>query len=287
MEQICNYKVKSSKHNRPILTDVFYEKNNLRKPVIIFCHGYKGYKDWGAWNLAGEAFSMQGIFFVKFNFSHNGGTPEQPIDFPDLKAFGKNNYSIEISDLNDIIHWLVNHPGYASEIDTSNITLIGHSRGGGIAALVAESNEHVNRLISWAGVSDFGDRFPKGEELETWRTNGVSYIINTRTNQEMPHLYQFFEDYQKNKDTLDIKRAVSALKIPHLIVQGSEDQAVKLTEAKNLNAWNPTSKLVVIEGMNHPLGCTQPWTKKVMPTHLCRVVQISLDFILHGSPENQ
>ena len=85
------------KHNKPIITDVFYTENNTPKPVVIFCHGYKGFKDWGAWDLMAKAFAEAGFFFVKFNFSHNGGTAEQPIDFPDLEAFGNNNYTKEAS----------------------------------------------------------------------------------------------------------------------------------------------------------------------------------------------
>ena len=41
-----NIVVKSKHHNKPIVTDVFYESNNVKKPIVIFCHGYKGYKDW-------------------------------------------------------------------------------------------------------------------------------------------------------------------------------------------------------------------------------------------------
>lgn len=36
-------------HNRPILTDFYYKNDGKPKPIIIFCHGYKGFKDWGAW----------------------------------------------------------------------------------------------------------------------------------------------------------------------------------------------------------------------------------------------
>ena len=68
--------------NKPILWDLFYEQSNARLPLIIFCHGYKGFKDWGAWDLVAKAFASAGFCFVKFNFSHNGGTIEQPIDFP-------------------------------------------------------------------------------------------------------------------------------------------------------------------------------------------------------------
>ncbi|WP_435524823.1 hypothetical protein [Chryseobacterium indoltheticum] len=38
-------------------------------------------------------------FSVKFNFSHNGTTVEDPENFADLEAFGNNNYSKELSDL--------------------------------------------------------------------------------------------------------------------------------------------------------------------------------------------
>ena len=47
-----------------------------------------------------KTFAASGIAVLKFNFSHNGGTVEQPIDFPDLEAFGHNNYTKELDDLN-------------------------------------------------------------------------------------------------------------------------------------------------------------------------------------------
>ena len=134
-QALTNIAVKSDKHSKPIVTDVFYKRNGKQKPVVIFCHGYKGYKDWGAWNLMVDSFLNENFFFVKFNFSHNGGTLENPIDFPDLEAFGNNNFSLELDDLETIINWLLNHEEFDSEINKSNISLIGHSRGGGIFSL--------------------------------------------------------------------------------------------------------------------------------------------------------
>ena len=86
-------------HKKPILWDAFFNADNTLKPVVIFCHGYKGFKDWGAWDSVAKIFSDKGFFFLKFNFSHNGGTIENPIDFPDLEAFAENNYSKELDDL--------------------------------------------------------------------------------------------------------------------------------------------------------------------------------------------
>lgn len=107
MKIIKNKIIKSIHHQKPILTDFFFKENNLKKPIVIFCHGYKGYKDWGAWNLAASTFAKNDMFFVKFNFSHNGGTLENPIDFPDLDAFGENNFTIELNDLEDVINYVL------------------------------------------------------------------------------------------------------------------------------------------------------------------------------------
>ncbi len=281
MQKSLNLIVKSSIHNKPIVTDVIYLKNNFKKPIVIFCHGYKGFKDWGAWNLAAETFVNNNLFFVKFNFSHNGGTFENPIDFPDLEAFGKNNFIKELDDLEDIIDWVTANSEFKNEINIQNITLIGHSRGGGIASIMASENIKITKLITWAGVSDFGARFPEGEQLQGWKKLGVSHILNTRTLQKMPHLYDFYQNFKDNEARLTIKKAVEKLNIPHLIIQGENDEVVFPQEAKNLHLWNHKSELIFIEEMNHPLGCTQPWGSITMPVHLEKVVTKSIDFILN------
>jgi len=61
-----------SKYDRPFLADAFYKNDARKKPVVIFSHGYRGFKDWGPFNLIAEQFAEGGLVFVKFNFSHNG-----------------------------------------------------------------------------------------------------------------------------------------------------------------------------------------------------------------------
>jgi len=267
------------KHQKPILTDLFFIKNNRPKPVVIFCHGYKGYKDWGAWHLIANEFAVNDFFFVKFNFSHNGGTIENAIDFPDLEAFGNNNYSKELDDLESVIDSVLSSNEFKLEIDKTNITLIGHSRGGGIVSLKASQNNKITRVISWNGISDIEARFPKGEALEKWKKDGIGYIQNTRTKQQMPNKFQIYEDFIANKEKLHIQTAVENLTIPHLIVQGSNDEVVLPIEAESLHKWNSKSKLIIIKNMNHALGNTQPWLENKMPTDLKTVVKHTFDFI--------
>ncbi len=279
MNTIKNIEIKG-KHNKPILADIFYIKNDLPKDIIIFCHGYKGYKDWGAWNLVAESFAKQGYFFIKMNFSHNGGTKEQPIDFPDLEAFGQNNFTKELDDLDSVISWISNTETYKNEINKQQITLIGHSRGGGIVLLKSASDKRVSRVITWAGVSDFASRFPIGEQLEVWRENGVAFITNGRTNQQMPHYFQFYTNFKEFESSLTIKIAVEKLTIPYLIVHGAMDETVLLTEAELLKSWNPKTQLSVILDANHTFGSMQPWTSSSLPDHLSQVLQQSSSFII-------
>ncbi len=267
------------KHNKPILTDVYYIEDDKPKPIILFCHGYKGFKDWGAWSLMAEEFTKQGYCFIKFNFAYNGGTIEQPIDFPDLEAFGNNNYTKELDDLDSVLNWIEDNLNSNKSIDSTNITLLGHSRGGGIVTIKAEEDSRIKNVISLAGVCDYENRFPKGDAFDTWQKKGVYYVINGRTKQDMPHFYQFFEDFMQNKDRLNIKRATSNLKIPHLIVHGSNDTSVSIEEAKNLNKWNPKSELKIIEGADHVFNSKHPWDKKEMPLQLNQVIEAVTKFI--------
>lgn len=265
--------VLEGKHQKPILVDIKRKNTNSTKPVIIFCHGYKGFKDWGAWNLMASAFANAGFYLIKFNFSHNGGTMEQPIDFPDLDAFGNNNYIIELDDLETVIDWLYSNPEIKNECNLNNINLLGHSRGGGIVIIKAEEDNRIHRVISLAGVSDFEKRTVNNIDVEKWKKEGVIYVINGRTKQQMPHYFQFYENFIENKNRLNIKRAASNLKMPFLIIHGNEDSSVSIDEAYALHDWNSKSKLEIIDGANHVFGAQHPLEKHALPKHLEGVVQ--------------
>ena len=257
------------------LADAFYPETSEKLPLVIFAHGYKGYKDWGAWNFMAEKFAEAGFFFVKFNFSHNGTTIENPKDFADLEAFGNNNFTKEMSDYDAVLNYFYDHP----KIDQSKIAIIGHSRGGGISVIKAFEDERVKALISLAGVSHFGYRFPSGERLEEWKNNGVMFSENARTKQQMPHYYQFFEDYKNNEDRFSVQRCAQNLTKPFLIIQGTNDEAVKDKEAFLLNEWCKTSELFIMENANHVFGAKEPWTEDFMPKDLDIAAEKMINFL--------
>ena len=211
-------------NNKPIVWDAFFNNDNNKKPLVIFCHGYKGFKDWGAWELVAEAFMKANLFYVKFNFSHNGGTVEQPIDFPDLNAFAENNYSKELEDLDAMISFLISKKNeFSNQIDANDISVIGHSRGGGISILKTKEDQRIKKLITWASVSSFGKRTSTTGDIEQWKKDGVKYVLNGRTKQKMPHNFQFYLDFKANEQRLNIENAEKNINVHHLIIQAKED----------------------------------------------------------------
>ncbi len=266
-------------HGKPIVTDVYFKDDGQAKPIVIFCHGYKGFKDWGAWDVMAKTFAAAGFFFIKFNFSHNGGTVTQPIDFPDLEAFGANNYSIELDDLGKVIDWIHTSETFKRQIETQKLYLIGHSRGGGIVTIKAEEDQRIHKVVTYAGVSDYAKRNPTGDALDAWRNTGVRYVKNGRTQQDMPHDYQFYEDFIANETRLTIKRAVSQLKIPYLIVHGDADTSVLIEEAQDLFWWYPLSQLEVIPNADHVFNTKHPWDKEAPSAALKTVITSTIDFL--------
>ena len=176
-----------SETGRKFSFDISYQKNNIKKPLVIFVHGFKGFKDWGQFPLVADFFSKNGIAFLKMNFSFNGTTPESPIDFVDLEAFGENNFSKEIIDITSLINVLHSKNSLLdlNEIDLTNITLMGHSKGGATSIITGNENIYIQKIVTWGAVLDIHKRYASSE-LEAWKNAGVIYIYNGRTDQQMP-----------------------------------------------------------------------------------------------------
>src|SRR5699024_12355750 len=78
-----------SNENLPIYYDLYRpsaDKPEQPLPVIIFLHGFKGFKDWGAFPEACAALSEAGFAVRAMNFSLNG-VAESMTEFDDLDVF--------------------------------------------------------------------------------------------------------------------------------------------------------------------------------------------------------
>lgn len=244
--------------------------------TIVFVHGFMGFKDWGAWNLMQDFFIKKGFGFAKFNLTHNGGTIENPIDFPDEIAFGNNTYTKELNDIGFALQAIESI--LSEQQHPVDFLLMGHSRGGGMILLAGAKYPSVSKLISLAPICSIATRFPQGETLEEWKKTGVRTVENGRTKQQLPMYYSLYEDFVQNAEELDIEACCKSLKKPLLVVHGTADSSVNIEEGKNVVNWSK-STFISIENADHVFGASQPWTKEMLPKQLAEVCQHVLEFI--------
>lgn len=263
---------------RQIALDVFYD-DSKKLPVIIYAHGFNGFKDWGNFDLLASQFASNDLAFVKFNFSHNGTSPGHPEEFVDLEAFGNNNYSAELNDLQKIIEWVIDPLNRYAEFFGDKIGLIGHSMGGGIVLVKASEEKRINAVATWASVSEL--KTPWGswpeERIKKWEEKGVEYYLNGRTKQNMPLYFQLFLDFQQNKQRLDVLAATKKLDVPLLVCHGKNDDAVHYSAAEKIIAAAKNGKLLLNDS-DHVFGRKHPWTEDFLPAEMQQVADETIKF---------
>lgn len=257
---------------RKSLIDLTLPKSYSGK-LVLFVHGFMGFKDWGAWHLMEEYFVNLGFGFCKYNVSHNGCSTSDGSNFVDLDAFAENNYTKEKDDLYAVLDWLGGQIQPLPEI-----YVIGHSRGGGVVLLSA-NDARINKIATWAAISDIERRFPSGDALQKWKEEGVRFQTNGRTNQAMPLNFSQYENFIANSEELDIKHSVESIRKPLLLLHGNEDTSVPISEGEELSEWSGIP-LSIIKGANHTFGSAHPWKEQALPLHLNQVCKITAEFFL-------
>ena len=265
-------------NGRIINIDFRYSKDtNINLPLLLFCHGFKGFKDWGCFPYMFDKFANANIFTVSFNFSLNGVDNEKnnPVDFERLDDFARNTFSEELDDLGCVIDYLEEvKDKYNYNFDS--LILAGHSRGGGIAILKTAEDKRIKKLITLASVDEFNRYGDKTKRM--WKERGFIEALNTRTRQKMRMDVSLLEDLENNYSRLNIKDAMKKATVPTLIMHGTEDLAVEKSEAETLyNLCNKDiTKLVILEKTGHTFGAVHPFAGTT--PHLEEVIEEIITF---------
>jgi len=250
-----------NKYGDELNVDFRYSQDSkMKNPVLIFCHGLKGFKDWGCFPYILESIAEEDIFTVSFNFSYNGigDTAREEQEFTRLDLFAKNTISRELDDLESIIDYL-SEVQKEYNYDLNQIYLLGHSRGGGIAIIKTAENKKIKKLITLASVSTFDRYTDRAKKL--WKEKGYIETLNTRTKQLMRFNYTLFQDIEKNKKRFDLPKVISRIKVPTLIIHGAMDLSVDYSEAQILynNSNHKNTRLEIYESTNHTFGAEHPF----------------------------
>ncbi len=271
------FHLKSQHDGRIFNADVRFIGSKGIKPIIIFLPGFKGFKDWGPFDKMADWFARQGYMFVKTNFSHNGTTIDHPDSSTDLEAFGKNTFSKELDDIGTLLDYL--HSGTAGMYspDLGKIFMIGHSRGGCLALLKAHEDKRIKKVVTWAAIDSPTRIFPMNH-LAAWKSQGVWYVDNARTGQKMPINYSLYEDFLRNPKRLILKDLATNIKQSVMVIHGTNDQAVPLEAAHNLQQWLPKSRLLTVTGADHTFGESHPSYHKGFAPNFQKIIEQTRSF---------
>jgi uncharacterized protein len=277
MESLLNHRLKSEQ-GLDILLDCHIPRGKGPFPLLVFCHGFKGFKNWGFFNALPAAFNASGIALLTFNFSCSGVDPDNPADINTPDTFALQTIGAGLNDLKTVLQWVFEGP-LKDAFDTGNISLGGHSMGGGIALLAAASDKRIARLTLWNSVSDW-DIFMQQFNPEAWQATGYAEVKNARTGDTYPLRYQFYEDYIHHRGAYHLGQAAESLEIPLLLIHGDEDRIVLPAASEYFFNRVFHAIYVPVEGGDHTFCTKHPWTEAQMNPALESAIANTIEFLV-------
>ncbi|MFM8914138.1 MAG: alpha/beta fold hydrolase, partial [Flammeovirgaceae bacterium] len=143
----------------------------------------------------------------------------------------------------------------------SKVIVIGHSEGSLIGMIASEK---ADQFVSIAGAGQSADKLLKlqlvlqGKQVEQATFPIIDSLkIGRKVDNVSPFLYSLFrpsvQPYLISWFKFDPQVEIAQLKIPVLVVQGTNDVQVSVDDAKSLVRTNVHAKLLLIEEMNNIL----------------------------------
>ena len=222
------------------LDHVLTEGREGSSELVLIGHGVTSSHDRPYFVALCDAFAREGIATLRFSFSGNGASEGRFEDCTITK---------EVSDLGAVLDAF---PG-------REVAYVGHSMGGAVGVLRAATDARLRALVSLAGMVHV-DAFMQRVfgHLEPGR--------DTMLDREgCPLTSAFLDDARSIGSVLETG---AALRLPFLLVHGTEDELVPFEESRELHDANGTTSLVALEGVDHRftahvadmVGAVVPWT---------------------------
>ena len=177
MEKRLIYQIYKGAVGKGSLVDLCIPENFNNK-LIVFIHGFMGYKDWGCWNLFQDFYTSEGFGFCKYNVSHNGATLENPIDFSaeEAEKILKENQEMQISERDALII------GILKVIETDNLI---HKFNTYVVEILTNKSVHspqkdgllIRQKTFDIAVDKFLDKFPDYWEPNIGYANALKDLV--------------------------------------------------------------------------------------------------------------
>ena len=216
--------------------------------VVVIGHGVTGNKDRPFVIALAEGLAKAGVTVLRFSFSGNGASGGK---------FTESTVSKEVEDLGAVI----------DAVQDEKICYVGHSMGGAVGVLSAAKDPRIKALISLAGMvhtKAFAER-----EFGTVKP-GEGFMWD---DPNCPLSREYMEDMARIGSVLN---EAPKIKVPWLLVHGTEDDVVPIQESREIFARaNEPKQFVELKGASHVFGGehTAPMVAEVVKWVQARVNQ--------------
>ncbi|MGA2910349.1 MAG: alpha/beta fold hydrolase [Candidatus Microgenomates bacterium] len=231
------------------LAGILNETGN-HENILIMVHGFNSNKN--SKNLVRLSEMLDKAEISSFRF--------------DIYGHGKSGGNFEDITISETVGDILQAIKFVKEQGYKNIGLLGSSFGGIASIMAASKSKDVSFLSLKSPVSDYlkleKSRFTEKEFGDWKRTGYRNYKDDGKT---VKLKYTFIEDFKNN----NAYRAAKLINIPVLIVHGSADKDVPLSQSKKLMNFLPNGKLITIEGADH---------RYTNETHATKMLKIFYDF---------
>jgi uncharacterized protein len=239
------------------------------RALVVVVHGFKGFKDWGFFPWLAQRLATHRLAVCRFNMSRCG-IGDDPESFDRLDLFEHDTYSIELADL----RLAVRHA--QQQFPNLPTILLGHSRGGGIALLGANDVPNLSGVVAWSPISRC-DNWDDAT-LRDWKERGVTEVVNARTKQVMRMSRNVLDDFEANRERLDIVRAAENLRVPLLVVHGRRDESVPIESGRLLAERADDASFLEIDRASHTFNAIHPLVH--VPFELVLAAEASAHFAI-------
>ena len=242
--------------------------------VLLVCHGFKGYMDYGFLPRLARVAAGQGLLVHRFNFSHSGMTRRvETFERPDL--FERDTWGRQVADLHVVARAVAADelPGHG---DGLPMVWFGHSRGGVTVTLAAAGafdgeNDAVPTPagVITAAAPDYACGLGEDERAKL-RRDGRLLSPSGRTGQRLHVGRAWLDEIEADPAALDPRRAAARVTCPALIVHGGGDQTVDPASAIALSQHFLHAELEVIGQASHTFDCPNPLPDDAEPPEATR-----------------
>ncbi len=206
---------------------------NKKCHIVVFCHGFTSSKEWPVFDMLADSLLNEGIGVFRFDFNGHG---ESDGKFEEMTVPG------EIEDALSAVSFV---GGFHQ---TQDISLLGHSQGGVVAAMTAGilGADTIKSLVLMSPAAVLKDDAARGN------TMGALYDPHHLPEYvELPSGHRLGRDYIQTAASLPIYETAANYGGPAMILHGLEDTLVPHAYGEHFAEVMPDATIELIPAENH------------------------------------